>query len=440
MFLDHATIEIHGGKGGNGVVSWRREKYIPMGGPDGGNGGKGGDIFLIADENTDTLSTFASRKRFQAEDGQAGHGQLKYGRNGEDVFLPVPPGTVVWGTNEDGSKNEMIGDLSQKGDQFLLAHGGRGGFGNAHFKSPTRRAPDFAEMGEPGEERTVYLELKLVADIGIIGYPSVGKSTLISVISGARPKIAAYPFTTLIPNLGVVDVSGRSYIVCDVPGLIEGASEGKGLGHEFLKHIERCGVLLHVLDLTRALNEDGEIDSQKLVDDYKAIRTELEKYSKTLMNKKELVILNKVDAVDADISKIEKDLKKKKIEIYAVISAAGRQGTEELKQKLLPLVLSERKERLEAEESKEEKITVLRPQEEVHNMGAYRLEERADGIHIIGKRLLQFTRMTNFDNDGAVMRFKDVAEKIGLKKAIARLGNPEGKSVFIGDRNISEYL
>ena len=236
MFLDEATITAIGGNGGRGCVSWRREKYVPKGGPDGGNGGRGGNIYIIADENTDTLSDFASTKKFSAQKGRFGSGRNKNGKDGEDLFLKVPPGTTI----TDSSDNTEVADLSTHGDQCLVASGGRGGFGNAHFKSSTRQRPDFAELGEPGEEREVQLELKLVADVGIIGFPSVGKSTLISVVSAAKPKIADYPFTTLVPNLGVVDVGERSFVVCDVPGLIEGDSEGKGLGDTFLKHIERC--------------------------------------------------------------------------------------------------------------------------------------------------------------------------------------------------------
>src|SRR3989344_1493775 len=302
MFLDEATIAVHGGNGGRGCVSWRREKFEPMGGPDGGTGGKGGNVIIMADENTDTLSDFASRKKFEALKGRFGSGSNRNGKAGEDMVLLVPPGTLVYEISEKGDRH-LIADLAEHGDQITVAGGGRGGFGNAHFKSSTRQSPDFAELGEPGEKKMIKLELKLVADIGIIGYPSVGKSTLISVVSSARPKIADYPFTTLIPNLGVVNVADRSFIICDVPGLIEGASEGKGLGHEFLNHIERCGILLHVLDVSRG-------DADQLIKDYKAIRKELESHSPTLAKKRELVILNKIDLFGNDASLYEKELKK----------------------------------------------------------------------------------------------------------------------------------
>ena len=273
MFKDEAIIDVKGGKGGKGCLAWRREKYVAKGGPSGGDGGNGGHVMLTANANTDTLSDFTSRKRFEAEAGDAGGGNNRAGRGGEDLVLFVPPGTSVIDTTD--GKNELIADLRNDGDSVVVAHGGRGGYGNAHFATSVRQRPDFAELGEPGEHLIVRLELKLVADVGIIGYPSVGKSTLISVISAARPKIAAYPFTTLVPNLGVVSVGERDFVVADIPGLIEGASEGKGLGHEFLRHIERCGVLVHVLDLSRALREGNVVDVHQLDLDYRAIRKEL---------------------------------------------------------------------------------------------------------------------------------------------------------------------
>jgi len=303
MFLDEAHIEVIGGTGGRGAVSWRREKYVAKGGPDGGDGGKGGDIIMEADENTDTLSNYASRKKFEADIGRYGSGNNRHGKNGEDRMLKVPPGTTIT-VMEGKTSLGVLADLHEHGDRIIVAHGGRGGFGNGHFVSSVRQRPDFAELGEPGQIRTLKLELKLVADVGIIGYPSVGKSTLISVISNSRAKIGNYPFTTLTPNLGVVKAHDRDYVVCDVPGLIEGASEGKGLGDKFLRHIERCGVIIHMLDLSRALLEGNEIDTDALVKDYRAIRKELDAYSSILNEKRELVVLNKIDLVGGDIAKI----------------------------------------------------------------------------------------------------------------------------------------
>ena len=377
MFLDEATIKVIGGNGGKGCVSWRREKYVPYGGPNGGDGGNGGNVIVIADANSDTLSDYQSRKKFQAVNGEAGSGQNRHGRAGEDKYLLVPPGTVVMDITDDAEKPVVIADLSHKGEQVVVARGGKGGFGNAHFKTATRQAPDFAELGEPGEERNLKLELKLVADIGIIGYPSVGKSSLIAAVSKARPKIADYPFTTLIPNLGVVRVSDREFVLCDVPGLIEGASEGKGLGDKFLKHIERCGVLIHLLDLSR----------DDIISDYRNIRKELKAYSPAL---------------------------------------------EVLKEK-------EMRQTPEADVNSPEELPVLRPHLLSKKMGAYKIEKTGEIVRVIGKRVEQFTKMTNFNQIGGRKRFMDVIERIGLKKALDREVKPSDR-IFIGDQRIDEYL
>ncbi len=453
MFLDEARIEVSGGDGGAGCVSWRREKYVPKGGPDGGNGGRGGNVMFVADPNTDTLSDFASRKRFEAEKGGFGRGAHKAGKAAEDLILSVPPGTTITEIDEnDPTKRTVLGDLRAPGDQLVAAFGGRGGFGNGHFLSSTRQRPDFAELGEPGEHKFMVLELKLVADVGIIGYPSVGKSTLISVISAARPKIAAYHFTTLVPNLGVVTVGtsssaqgGRSYVVCDIPGLIEGASEGKGLGHTFLRHVERCGILLHLLDIERALQEGGTVNVQQLVDDYHMIRKELRAYSSTLDAKRELVLLNKADLLGNDTAALEKELKKNGIDIFMSISAATKGRTDELVTKLLPLVLEEREKRAqlheELEEEKAAALPVLKPQQESIKMGAYRIEQPDEETVVIrGTRIEQFTKMTNFDSSGAVERFRDVVDRIGLKRALKQFTKNEGVQVYIGDVRVDEHL
>lgn len=443
MFLDEAIITVHGGNGGDGAVSWRREKYVPKGGPDGGNGGMGGDVILQADINHDTLSDYVSRKRFEAEHGDRGSGKRKAGRDGVDLILKVPPGTIVTELIEDGTQ-EPLGELLSHGDQMLISRGGRGGFGNSHFKSATRQRPSFAELGEPGHQNHIKLELKLVADIGIIGYPSVGKSTLISVISAARPKIGDYPFTTLVPNLGVVTAADRAYVVCDVPGLIEGASEGKGLGDKFLRHIERCAVLLHVLDVSRAFSGgvvSGEPNADLLVKDYKAIRKELEAYSPALAKKREIVTLNKTDLIGNIPMSLEEELGKSGIKIFLSISAATRYCTDELTKKLLPIVLDERENREQEPVEDHEKIPVLKPHLDLSRMGAYRIDQLPDlSIVIHGSRLEQFTKMTNFDNEGAKLRFTDVLERIGLMKAIRRIRKEEGLPVYIGSQRVDMYL
>ena len=428
MFTDEAIIDVQAGPGGSGVVSWRREKYVAKGGPDGGDGGNGGNIYLIADPNTDTLSNYLSTKKFKAEPGTSGRKQKMHGKNGEDLFLAVPPGTIVREVAADGEK-VLVADLQYTGDQILLAKGGRGGFGNWHFKSAVRQQPDFCEIGEPGEQKTIHLELKLVADVGIIGYPSVGKSTLIRAVSAARPKVAAYEFTTLVPNLGVVLIEDTAFTLCDVPGLIEGASAGKGLGHTFLKHIERCGLLVHVLDISRAL-VDGEFSTEKLLQDYKAIRAELESYSTILAKKKECIVLNKVDAYPEVPTLVPG------IDIFATISAAGRQGTDELMKKLLPLVLEEREKRKQASEAQTDDLPVLRPHESGMQMSSYRIEETDDAVYVRGKRIEQLAQMTDFNSEGAARRFRDICERIGVQKAVRSKAN--GRPIYIGQIDVTD--
>ncbi|HAI98528.1 TPA: GTPase ObgE [Candidatus Peribacteria bacterium] len=437
MFLDEATIDISGGAGGRGAVSWRREKYIPKGGPDGGNGGRGGDIVLLANENTDTLSDYASKKRFAAEKGRFGSGNNRAGKSGEDLVLKVPPGTTITEILPKGSS--VLADLAMHGERILLARGGRGGYGNAHFKSSVRQRPDFAELGEAGEKKTVRLSLKLVADVGIIGYPSVGKSSLISVVSAARPKIADYPFTTLIPNLGVVKVAERSFVICDVPGLIEGASEGKGLGDRFLKHVERCGLFLHLLDVQRAL-KDGHADADPLIADYRSIRSELKAYSPALAEKKEFVILNKVDLIGNESAELERALNAAGIPVFMSISAATTYHTADLMKKILPEVLREREKRVQEAKVPSGDLPVLKPHLLSRAMGAYRIERSEKAIVVHGLRIEQFTSMTSFSSIGARKRFLDVCERIGLKKAINRERMKDDLPVYIGKIRVDTYL
>ncbi len=431
MFLDEAQITVTGGKGGNGCVSWRREKYVSKGGPDGGDGGNGGSIYIQADGNTDTLSVYRSTKKFTAEKGGNGQGRNKHGKNGDDLLLIVPPGTLV---KEDDA---VLADLKDHGEEMMIMGGGRGGYGNAHFKAATRQRPDFAEQGEPGKSKVISLELKLVADVGIIGLPSVGKSTLISVISSAKPKIADYPFTTLVPNLGVVHFNNRDFVVCDVPGLIEDASEGKGLGHQFLKHIERCGVLLHVLDLSRAL--DGtEVNVEKLKEDYRTIRTELEKHSAELASKEEIIVINKADLTREDTNYIIAELQKEGVQVDSVISAATNIGIDELLSSLASHIT---RFHAQPEKTSEATKTVLTPQEDTTNMRSYTIKKDDDGtLRISGARLEQFVLMTDFNAEGGVIRFLDVLEKIGLRKAIKRERASEEAAVYIGEKKVDMYL
>jgi GTP-binding protein len=327
MFIDTATIHVKAGDGGNGCVSFRREKYIPKGGPDGGDGGHGGSVIFVADENKNTLLDFAGKHHWKAPSGKAGMGKKMYGKGGEDLIVPVPPGTMVWDTD----KQLLIADLTVPGKRVVIARGGKGGKGNFHFRTAVNQAPRYAEPGTDGEERNLRLELKLIADVGLAGMPNAGKSTLLSAISAARPKIADYPFTTLEPQLGIAELPGeRRIVIADIPGLIEGAQHGAGLGHAFLKHIERTKVIVHLLDLFPT-------DGSSPADNYKTIRKELEAFSKELAEKPELIVANKIDlATDDDALKaLKKKLRGKKL---LSISGATNQGTREMLEALWELL------------------------------------------------------------------------------------------------------
>jgi len=318
MFIDYAKIFISSGKGGNGAVAFRREKYVPKGGPAGGNGGCGGNIIFLADRNLNTLLDFQYKRKYAAESGEPGGTSLKDGRNGKDIIIKVPVGTLV----KDAETEKILFDLDEDGKRIIAAKGGKGGKGNSNFATPTKQAPRYAEPGKPGDEKYVVLELKLIADIGLVGFPNAGKSTLISTISAARPKIADYPFTTLEPNLGIVKYKEyKSFTVADIPGIIEGAHEGKGLGHKFLRHIERTKILLLLIDIT----------SEDFAGDYKTLITELKKYSKTLSAKEKIVALTKADLLTTDELK---DKKYKKIKGFTgkinIISSASNLGIEKL--------------------------------------------------------------------------------------------------------------
>ncbi len=316
-FVDEIILKVKAGDGGRGCVSFRREKFVPKGGPDGGNGGDGGDVIFVATTSYNTLSHLRGKKFIRARRGEHGRGKDQYGKKGEDAIIYVPVGTIV----KDLNTGEIIADLTKENMRVVVAKGGKGGRGNKCFVTPTNQAPYYAEDGKPGEEKELLLELKLLADIGIIGYPNAGKSTLISVISNAKPKIADYPFTTLNPNLGVVDYDEKiSFVVADIPGLIEGAAEGKGLGLQFLKHVERTKIFLHLLDST-------ELKLENLIKKYYSIRNELKKYNEKLLEKKEIVALTKIDAVnEKDLERLKKGLEKKLGKKIIPISSVTRQG------------------------------------------------------------------------------------------------------------------
>jgi GTP-binding protein len=415
-FIDRVTLYASAGKGGDGCVSVKREKFKPLGGPDGGNGGRGGDIILIVDPSVTTLLDFHHSPHRKATSGSQGYGDRKDGTYGEDLILPVPNGTVVL-----DAKGNQLADLIGTGTTFLAAQGGHGGLGNLALSSSKRRAPGFALLGEPGEERTLYLELKSVADIALVGYPSAGKSSLIAAISAARPKIADYPFTTLVPNLGVVQAGETRFTVADVPGLIPGASQGKGLGLEFLRHVERCVALVHVLDC-------GTLETDRdPVSDLEIIEAELAIYG-GLEDRVRIVALNKIDLPDgrAMADMIAQTLRDKGYEVYPV-SAASREGLQELLYAMARLVQKERAAAVTEERTR----IILRPTA-VDDSG-YTVQANADGsFSVRGQKVVRWVRQTNFKNAEAIGYLADRLAQLGVEKELFKKGAVAGSEVRIG--------
>ena len=354
MFTDYVKITAKAGNGGNGAISFRHEKYVAAGGPDGGDGGKGGDIYFVVDQDANTLIDFRYKKKFKAENGNNGEGARRFGKSGEDLYIKVPIGTII----KDAKTERVLADLSEKNQKALILHGGRGGKGNSNFATATRQAPRFAQDGEDGEEKELILELKLLADVGLIGFPNVGKSTLLSIVTDAKPKIADYHFTTLDPNLGVVKKEyGESFVIADIPGVIEGASEGIGLGTQFLRHIERTRLLLHVIDVSGS-------EGRNPVEDFYTINNELKKYSQKLSERKQIIVANKIDSMqDESLYKnLEKLAKEKGLEIFK-ISAATNTGIKELIIHVSQVLKTLPKENL-IEISNEEKLYTLEDEEQ----------------------------------------------------------------------------
>ncbi len=416
MLYDEAKIYVKAGDGGNGVVAFRREKFVPRGGPAGGSGGKGGDVYLVVDPHVSTLLPFRYKVHYRAERGQHGRGKGQHGRAGKDVYIPVPPGTMVY----DAETGELLADLTEPGQKVLVARGGRGGRGNMAFKSSTRQAPRIAEKGEPGEERWLRLELKLLADVGIVGKPNAGKSTLLSRISNARPKIADYPFTTLQPNLGLVQVGNRDFVVADIPGLIEGAHKGAGLGDRFLRHVERTRVLIHLLDGT----------SEDPVADFEAINRELREYSPTLAQKPQLVVVNKIDVpeVRARWPQIKAALEAKGVREPMAISAATGEGVDAMLQRVVQML----EEAPEPEPIRPEEVRVWRLEEDED---AFTVEYDPDeGVWIVrGKAIERLANKTNWDYYDSVMRFQRILDHRGITEALEKAGVQEGDTVRIGN-------
>jgi len=414
MFTDQVEIHVRSGKGGDGMVHFRREKFITHGGPDGGDGGKGGDVVFEVRNTLNTLSSFRQNQKFKAQDGFRGGPSQMSGRYGEDLVIPVPPGTVIF----DADTGIIIGDLTQPGQRLILCKGGRGGRGNQHFATSRNQAPRTAEKGEPYEEKHLKLELKLIADIGLIGVPNAGKSTLLSVLTNAKPKIAPYPFTTLEPNLGVAEIDVNTTVVlADIPGLIEGASQGLGLGHDFLRHIQRTRVLVHILD---GLSDDP-------VADYSQINSELSLFDPNLGKKPQIVALNKIDQpeVQERLADIQKKFKKRKVE-FMTISALARTNTRELLIKAHQMLAE-----TPPIEEFEAPMPVYKPKDDPRDFVITR--EDGDKWRVSGAAIERAAKMTYWEHDGSLRRFQKIMETLGVEEALRKAGVQEGDTVAIGE-------
>ena len=417
MFIDSAKIHIKAGNGGNGKVSFHREKYIAAGGPDGGDGGKGGDVVFFVDENIRTLADFRYKRKYKAESGENGGPVKCSGKSGEDLVISVPPGTILI----DDSTGMVIADLVRPGQRHIALKGGRGGAGNQHFATATRQVPNFAKPGELGGELDIRLELKILADVGLIGFPNVGKSTLLSVVSSATPKIADYHFTTISPNLGVVYIEeGKSFVVADIPGLIEGAHLGHGLGHEFLKHIERTRLLIHIVDVSGSEGRDP-------IKDFEAINIELAEYSPKLAKKPQIAAANKIDLTGADEKylEFEQKMKLEGIEVYP-ISAVTKKGVRELMYRVSQLLDEMPEEQPSAEDEVE---TVYRAETEAPF--TIRIE---DGVYVIeGKRVRNLVFQINTDSYDSLQYFQRTMKSMGVIDELEKMGIAEGDTVRIYD-------
>ncbi|MCF6408651.1 GTPase ObgE [Pseudalkalibacillus salsuginis] len=421
MFVDQVTVFIKSGDGGNGMVAFRREKYVPDGGPAGGDGGKGGDVIFQVEEGLRTLMDFRYNRHFKAPRGENGMSKNMHGRNAENMIIKVPPGTVV----TDARTGKAIADLVDHGQQAVIAKGGRGGRGNTRFATPKNPAPELSENGEPGEEREVTLELKLLADVGLVGFPSVGKSTLLSVVSAAKPKIAEYHFTTLSPNLGVVETDdNRSFVMADLPGLIEGAHEGVGLGHQFLRHIERTRVIVHVLDMSG-------IEGRDPYEDFLKINEELRQYNLRLTERPQLVVANKMDMPDAQENL---ELFKEQVgDEYPVfpISAITKDGVRDLLFEIAnKLETTPEFPLIEDEEEKDDRVLYKHQREEQ----PFELSREDDGTFVIsGLKIERLFKMTDFSRDESVRRFAQQMRRMGIDEALRKRGAEDGDIVRIMD-------
>lgn len=426
MFVDRAKINIRSGKGGDGAVTFRREPYVPEGGPDGGDGGKGGDVVFKADNSLRTLMDFRYKRKYQAENGQNGMKKKRFGKKGADLIIKVPPGTMII----DEESGALMKDLINHGDSFVAAKGGKGGKGNVHFKSSIRQAPNFAEAGGVAKERNVILELKLIADVGLVGFPNVGKSSLLSTSSKAKPKIANYHFTTIEPNLGVVEVSNTSFVLADIAGIIEGAHQGAGMGFKFLKHIERTKIIIHVVDISGSEGRDP-------IEDFETINKELRAYSKVLANKPQIVAANKIDLIEDNNSGYELFKEYAENQGYAVfpISAPINLGVPELMAYAAKIIA-------EVENTSMEEIMETFDFEREDTDDNYRkVEVRRDNHKYVieGKQLTKIFNSTNFNDIGSVRYLYKYIEKSGAIEKLKSMGLKEGDTVCIRDFEF-EYI
>ncbi len=424
MFVDKAQIFIKSGKGGDGSVSFRREPYVPQGGPDGGNGGRGGSVVFLADRNLRTLMDFRYKKKYVAENGENGRGKQQYGKDAEDLVIKVPVGTVI----KDVSTGNIMADLKEDGQRFVAAKGGKGGKGNVWFKNSVRQAPNFAESGGFSVERNVELELKLIADVGLVGYPNVGKSTLLSVSTSANPKIADYHFTTITPNLGVVNLYDQSFVMADIPGLIEGASEGAGLGLDFLKHIERTRILIHVVDVSGSEGRDP-------IEDFEKINAELKNYSEKLSKKPMLVAANKIDMAEDDVLEAFTDyVTSKGFEVFP-ISAPIHEGVDKLLSRALTML-----NELPEEEEEPVVFYVAPDPEDEPDFRDINIEVDEDGVFVLtGKQLRKIFDSTNFNDTGSLRYLYKYIDSKGVFEELTERGLEDGDTVKVFDYEFEYY-
>ncbi|WP_314050123.1 GTPase ObgE [Peptostreptococcus stomatis] len=425
MFIDKARIFVKAGNGGNGAVSFRREKYVPAGGPDGGDGGRGANIIMVADTGLRTLMDFKYKKKYSAQHGEDGSKKKRAGKNGEDLILSVPEGTVI----RDEKTGLIIADLKKAGDKAVVARGGYGGKGNQHFANAVRQAPAFAKSGTDGQERWITLELKMIADVGLLGFPNVGKSTFLSVVTSAKPKIANYHFTTLTPNLGVVQTRhGESFVIADIPGIIEGAADGVGLGHDFLRHVERTKVLVHIVDISG-------IEGRDPIDDFEKINEELRLYNEKLASRPQIVVANKSDLLfdETIYENFKKTMEEKGYEVFKM-SAVTRDGVDQVIDRVSQLLNEVEEVELVSQEE------MYRPELDVDNEGGLKVEIDEDGIYVVtGKELRRIMYSVNFDDMESLQFFQAQMESKGVFDMLRQAGIEDGDTVKIYELEFEFY-